>query len=161
MFFCRKIGPIFLWSLEEGVLSYHLIRAQRNIFRGVGGFFPSYFGQIRYPYSRTSDGWNSSKWTEHYEDWSKTLQLVKISEKKFVKYFHMDDFIVRTGYNSEFFHQTVVPIWFKKAPPVLSMCIYGAIFTTWGNKVDQSSPLLFCGFSIMQFRNCSPRVGMS
>ena len=87
MFFCRKIGPIFLWSLEEGVLSYHLIQAQRNIFRAVGDLFPLTFVRFVNPIQGPliTDGRNSSKWTEHYEDWSKTLQMVKISEQKFCK----------------------------------------------------------------------------
>ena len=28
-----------------------------------------------------TDGRNSSKWTEHYKDWSKTLQMVKFQGK--------------------------------------------------------------------------------
>ena len=87
MFFCRKIGPIFLWSLEEGVLSYHLIQAQRNIFRAVGDLFPLTFVRFVNPIQGPliTDGRNSSKWTGHYEDWSKTLHMVKISEQKFCK----------------------------------------------------------------------------
>ena len=34
-----------------------------------------------------TDGWNSSKWTRHYIGWSKTLQMVKMSEQIFEKYF--------------------------------------------------------------------------
>ena len=37
-----------------------------------------------------TDGQNSSKRTGHYVEWSKTLQMVKISEQLLRKYFLVD-----------------------------------------------------------------------
>ena len=52
-------------------------------FGAVGDLFHLTFIRLANPIQGPliTDGRNSSKWTEHYEDWSKTLQMVKFQGK--------------------------------------------------------------------------------